>query len=191
MRGEFKRSSQHLKEELRRRQAGAEERIELYVDGCVHQAVRRWDAASTGRGSGKRSLDVCRARRPPRQRVCPPLSGHAGFPNVVACHPSSFVPSRGAISRSLSEKRSPFFEPVVMACARSPGSWAARQAWLQPPIRRHQHPEGQDRGEIQHSHHPWTELRPESGLSDAVTHCREDTWRDFCAVLCTHVICCL
>ena len=27
------------------------------------------------------------------------------------------------------------------------GRVAARQAWLQPPIRRHQHPEGQDRGE--------------------------------------------
>ena len=123
--GEFKRSSQHLKEMLRWRQAGAEERIEPYVHGCVHQAVRRWDAASIGRGSGKRSLEVCRARRPPWQRVCPPLSGRAGFANVVACHPSIFVPSRGAISRSLSEKRSPFFEPVVVACARSPGSWAA------------------------------------------------------------------
>ena len=44
---------------------------------------------------------------------------------VVACHHSIFVPSHGAISRSLSEKRSPFFEPVVVACARSPGSWAA------------------------------------------------------------------
>ena len=123
--GEFKRSSQHLKEELRWRQAGAEERIELYVDGCVHQAVRRWDAASIGRGSGKRSLEVCRARRLPWRRVCLPLSGRAGFANVVACHPSIFVPSRGAISRSLSEKRSPFFEPVVVAYARSPGSWAA------------------------------------------------------------------
>ena len=123
--GEFKRSSQHLEEELRWRRSGAEERIEFYVDGCVHQAVRRWDAASIGRGSGKRSLEVCRARRPPWRQVCPPLSGHAGFANVVACHPSIFVPSRGAISRSLSEKRSPFFEPVVVAYARSPGSWAA------------------------------------------------------------------
>ena len=52
--GEFKRSSQHLEEELRWRRSGAEERIEFYVDGCVHQAVRRWDAASIGRGSGKR-----------------------------------------------------------------------------------------------------------------------------------------
>ena len=123
--GEFKRSSQHLKEMLRWQRAGAEERIEPYVHGCVHQAVRRWDAASIGRGSGKRSLEVCRARRPPWQRVCPLLSGHAGFANVVACHHSIFVPSHGAISRSLSEKRSPFFEPVVVACARSPGSWAA------------------------------------------------------------------
>ena len=123
--GEFKRSSQHLREELRWRHADADERIELYVHRCVHQAVRRWDAASIGRGSGQRSLEVCRARRPPWQRVCPPLSGRAGFANVVAWHPSSFVPSRGAISRSLSEKRSPFFEPVVVACARSPGSWAA------------------------------------------------------------------
>ncbi len=123
--GEFKRSSQHLEEELRWRQASADERIELYVHRCVHQAVRRWDAASIGRGSGKRSLEVCRARRPPWQRVCPPLSGCAGFANVVAWHPSIFVPSHGAIFRSLSEKRSPFFEPVVVACARSPGSWAA------------------------------------------------------------------
>ena len=123
--GEFKPSSQHLKEMLRWRQAGAEGRIEPFVHGCVHQAVRRWDAASIGRGSGKRSLEVCRARRPPWQRVCPPLSGRAGFANVVAWHPSNFVPSRGAISRSLSEKRSPFFEPVVVARARSPGSWAA------------------------------------------------------------------
>ena len=123
--GEFKRSSQHLREELRWRHADADERIELYVHRCVHQAVRRWDAASIGRGSGKRSLEVCRARRPLWQRVCPPLSGRAGFANVVAWHPSIFVPSRGAISRSLSEKRSPFFEPVVVACARSPGSWAA------------------------------------------------------------------
>ena len=123
--GEFKRSSQHLREMLRWQRAGTEERIEPYVHGCVHQAVRRWDAASIGRGSGKRSLEVCRARRPPWQRVCPLLSGHAGFANVVACHHSIFVPSHGAISRSLSEKRSPFFEPVVVACARSPGSWAA------------------------------------------------------------------
>ena len=125
--GEFKRSSQHLEEELRWRQSGAEERIELYVDGCVHQAVRRWDAASIGRGSGKRSLEVCRARRLPWRQVCPPLSGRAGFAHVVACHPSIFVLSRGAISRSLSEKRSPFFEPVVVACARSPGSCAAHR----------------------------------------------------------------
>ena len=110
--GEFKRSSQHLREMLRWQRAGTEERIEPYVHGCVHQAVRRWDAASIGRGSGKRSLEVCRARRPPWQRVCPLLSGHAGFANVVACHHSIFVPSHGAISRSLSEKRSPFFEPV-------------------------------------------------------------------------------
>ena len=123
--GEFKRSSQHLEEELRWRQAGAEERIGPYVRGCVHQAVRRWDAASIDRGSGKRSLEVCRARRPRWQRVCLPLSAHAGFANVVACHHSIFVPSHGAIFRSLSEKRSPFFEPVVVACARSPGSWAA------------------------------------------------------------------
>ncbi len=123
--GEFKRSSQHLREMLRWQRAGTEERIEPYVRGCVHQAVRRWDGASIGRGSGKRSLEVCRARRPPWQRVCPLLSGHAGFANVVACHHSIFVPSHGAISRSLSEKRSPFFEPVVVACARSPGSWAA------------------------------------------------------------------
>ncbi len=123
--GEFKRSSQHLREMLRWQRAGTEERIEPYVRGCVHQAVRRWDGASIGRGSGKRSLEVCRARRPPWQRVCPLLSGHAGFANVVACHHSIFVPSHGAISRSLSEKRSPFFEPVLVACARSPGSWAA------------------------------------------------------------------
>ena len=50
----FKGSSQHLEEELRWRRSGAEERIEFYVAGCVHQAVRRWDAASIGRGSGKR-----------------------------------------------------------------------------------------------------------------------------------------
>ena len=123
--GEFKRSSQHLREMLRWQRAGTEERIEPYVRGCVHQAVRRRDGASIGRGSGKRSLEVCRARRPPWQRVCPLLPGHAGFANVVACHHSIFVPSHGAISRSLSEKRSPFFEPVVVACARSPGSWAA------------------------------------------------------------------
>ena len=49
--------------------------------------------------------EVCRARRPPWRQVCPPLSGRAGFANVVACHPSILVPSRGAISRSLSEKR--------------------------------------------------------------------------------------
>ena len=90
--GEFKRSSQHLREELRWRHADADERIELYVHRCVHQAVRRWDAASIGRGSGQRSLEVCRARRPPWQRVCPPLSGRAGFANVVAWHPSSFCP---------------------------------------------------------------------------------------------------
>ena len=123
--GEFKRSSQHLREMLRWQRAGTEERIEPYVRGCVHQAVRRRDGASIGRGSGKRSLEVCRARRPPWQRVCPLLPGHAGFANVVACHHSIFVPSHGAISRSLSEKRSPFFEPVLVACARSPGSWAA------------------------------------------------------------------
>ena len=109
------RNTSRKEEELRWRQSGAEERIELYVDGCVHQAVRRRDAASIGRGSGKRSLDVCRARRLPWRQVCPPLSGRAGFAHVVACHPSIFVPSRGAISRSLSEKRSPFFEPVVVA----------------------------------------------------------------------------
>ena len=123
--GEFKRSSQHLEEELRWRRGGVEDRIELYVDRCGHRAGPRWDVGSIGRGSGRRSLGVCRARRLPWPRVCRPLSGHAGSANVVACHPSSFASRRGAISHSSSEKRSPFFEPVVVACARSPGSWAA------------------------------------------------------------------
>ena len=61
--GGFKRSSQHLKkeEELRWRQASADGRIELYVRRCVHPVVPRWDAGSIGRGSGRKSLEGCRA----------------------------------------------------------------------------------------------------------------------------------
>ena len=100
--GGFNGSSQHLKkrEELRWRQAGADGRIDLYVRPCVHPVVRRWDAASICRGSGRKSLAVCRARRRPWPLACPPLSGRAGFANVVACHLSISVPCRGVIYRS-------------------------------------------------------------------------------------------
>ena len=111
--GEFKRSSQHLKEMLRWRQAGTEERIEPYIHGCVHQAVRRWDAASIGRGSGKRSLEVCRARRPPWQRVCPPLSGRAGFRECGGMAPLKF--------RSQSRRYLSFVEREEIAVLRARG----------------------------------------------------------------------
>ena len=73
--GGFKRSSQHLKkeEELRWRQASADGRIELYVRRCVHPVVPRWDAGSIGRGSGRKSLEGCRARSRRWQPACLPL----------------------------------------------------------------------------------------------------------------------
>jgi hypothetical protein len=123
MQGGFKESSQHLREELRWRQGGVDERIELYVDRCVHQVVRRRDAASIGRGSGKESLVVCRARRQPWQLACPLLSGDAGFANLVVCDLRIFVLCRGGTSRSWNEKRSPFFELAVVECAPSLGNW--------------------------------------------------------------------
>ena len=127
--GGFKRSSQHLKkeEELRWRQASADGRIELYVRRCVHPVVPRWDAGSIGRGSGRKSLEGCRARSRRWQPVCLPLLARAGFANVVACHLSVFVLCRGATYRSSSEKRLRFFMLAVAACARSPGSWAAHR----------------------------------------------------------------
>ena len=125
--GGFNRSSQHLREVWRWSQAGVDKRIELYVDRCVHQVVRRWDAASIGRGFGKKSLAVCRAKRLPWPLACPLLSGRAGFANVVACHLSIFVLSRGATYRSSSEKRLPSFKPAGAACARSPGGWVAHR----------------------------------------------------------------
>lgn len=125
--GGFKRSSQHFHnmEELRwaRRSAGGW--IELSDRGCVPQVVRPWDVASTGRGSGRKSLAVCRARRRLWRRACLPLWGPGGSANVVVCHPSSFVPSRSATCRSSSEKRSLFSEPEVVACGPLPGSWGA------------------------------------------------------------------
>ncbi len=127
--GGFKRSSQHLKkeEELRWRQASADGRIELYVRRCVHPVVPRWDAGSIGRGSGRKSLEGCRARSRRWQPACLPLLARAGFANVVACHLSVFVLCRGATYRSSSEKRLRFFMLAVAACARSPGSWAAHR----------------------------------------------------------------
>ena len=127
--GGFKRSSQHLKkeEELRWRQASADGRIELYVRRCVHPVVPRWDAGSIGRGSGRKSLEGCRARSRRWQPACLPLLERAGFANVVACHLSVFVLCRGATYRSSSEKRLRFFMLAVAACARSPGSWAAHR----------------------------------------------------------------
>ncbi len=127
--GGFKRSSQHLKkeEELRWRQASAGGRIELYVRRCGHPVVPRWDAGSIGRGSGRKSLEGCRARSRRWQPACLPLLGRAGFANVVACHLSVFVLCRGATYRSSSEKRLRFFMLAVAACARSPGSWAAHR----------------------------------------------------------------
>ena len=127
--GGFKRSSQHLKkeEELRWRQASADGRIELYVRRGVHPVVPRWDAGSIGRGSGRKSLEGCRARSRRWQPACLPLLARAGFANVVACHLSVFVLCRGATYRSSSEKRLRFFMLAVAACARSPGSWAAHR----------------------------------------------------------------
>ncbi len=125
--GEFKRSSQHLGEVWRWSRAGAGARIELCGDRCVRPVVPRWDAGSIGRGSGKKSLADCRARSRRWQPACLPLSGRAGFANVVACHLPVFVLRRGATYRSSSEKRLPSFKPAVMACARSPGSWAAQR----------------------------------------------------------------
>jgi len=123
--GGFKGSSQHLREELRCLRRSADARIELYVRGCGHPAGRGWDGGSIGGGSGRKSLEVCRARRRPWRWVCHPLSEHAGFANVAACHLSNCIHCRGVIYRSSSEKRSPFFEPAVVVCARSLGSLAA------------------------------------------------------------------
>ena len=125
----FKGSSQHLRkeEELRWRQASADGRIELCGGRCFRPVVPRWGAGSIGRGFGKKSLVDCRARSRRWQPACLPLSGRAGFANVVACHLSVFVLCRGATYRSSSEKRLPFFERAVMACARSPDSWAAQR----------------------------------------------------------------
>ena len=127
--GEFKRSSQHLRkeEELRWRQASADGRIELCVRRWVHPVVPRWGAGSIGRGSGRKSLEGCRARSRRWQPACLPLLERAGFANVVACHLSVFVLCRGATYRSSSEKRLRFFMLAVAACARSPGSWAAHR----------------------------------------------------------------
>ncbi len=125
--GEFKRSSQHLGKVWRWSRTGAGARIELCGDRCVRPVVPRWDAGSIGRGSGKKLLADRRARSRRWQPACLPLSGRAGFANVVACHLSVFVLRRGATYRSSSEKRLPSFKPAVMACARSPGSWAAQR----------------------------------------------------------------
>ena len=94
--GGFKGSSQHLREVWRWSQAGLDARIELCVGRCVHPVVPRRDAGSIGRGSGKKSLVVYRVRRQPWQSACHPLSARAGSANVVVCHLSIFVPSRGA-----------------------------------------------------------------------------------------------
>ena len=118
--GGFKGSSQHLEiGELRWRRAGVDELIMRYVQRCVHPAGRRPAGANIDSGSGRGSLEACRARKREWRPACLPLSGHAGFARVVGWRRLRFVPSRGATYRSSSEKRSLCFMPAATECVRS------------------------------------------------------------------------
>jgi putative transposase len=130
--GEIKRSSQHLETE--------ELRWEPESDGgptascglrCVRLVDHRWDAVSTGSGSGKESRVGCRARRPASWLVCLQRSEHVGSAKVVACQLSAWPSCLGATCPSSSVKRSPSSMPAAAGYARSLGGWAV------PPRRSH------------------------------------------------------
>jgi hypothetical protein len=78
---------------------------------------------STTGNSGRRSLEVCRARRRRSQLVSLRLSGRGGFASVVVCHHPSSARFRDVTCRSRNERRSPSTMPAAAVSVRLPGGW--------------------------------------------------------------------
>jgi transposase InsO family protein len=125
--GGFNRSSQHHMEVWRWDRRSVEPQIERCVNRFFPQDGLQSDGESTELVSGKGSLVGCRVRRQRLQPACLSLSVAAGFANVVACHLSAFAPLRGGTYRSSSVRRSPFSEPVAVACVRSLHTWGVHR----------------------------------------------------------------
>ena len=81
--------------------------------------IRLRGGGSIGSGSGKRSLEVHRARRLRSRRVCCRALVSGGFARVAGCRLSILRRCRGVICRSPSGRRSRSCSRVVVGCERS------------------------------------------------------------------------
>ena len=81
--------------------------------------IRLRGGGSIGSGSGRRSLEVHRARRRRSRRVCCRALVSGGFVRVAGCRLWILRRCRGVICRSSSGRRSRFCSRVVLGCERS------------------------------------------------------------------------
>jgi hypothetical protein len=95
--------------------------------GRVSGDIRPPVAESIGSGSGRRSLEVHRAKRLRSRRVCCRALVSGGFARVAGCRLSLSRRCLGVICPSPSERRSRSGSLVVRGSGRSPVSWVGRR----------------------------------------------------------------
>src|SRR3954451_555579 len=95
--------------------------------GSAARGVRLLGGESIGSGSGRRSLEGCRANAPPWRRVSCRALVSAGSARVAEWRLSRSRRYPGAICPSTSGRRSRFFSLVVVGCERSRVSWVAHR----------------------------------------------------------------
>ena len=93
----------------------------------VGVGIRLRGGGSIGSGSGRRSLEVPRARRLRSRRVCCRALVSGGSARVAVCRLSISRRCRGAICRLPSGRRSRCCSPVVLGSGRSRVGWVVRR----------------------------------------------------------------
>jgi hypothetical protein len=118
--GGIRRSSQHLDcGGVRWVQVGVNGRSVRCAVRCGRLVGRQGGGVSIASASGRRSLAVCRAKRPPQRRVWHPRLAPGGSVKVAACRRSVRPHCRGAICPLRSERRSPSCTRSAAGCGTS------------------------------------------------------------------------
>ena len=103
---------------------------------CTRLVVRRWRVASSGSGSGRRSLVACPLWMQPARRECQRQLASDGFARVAGCQLSLRPRCRGVTCHSPNGRRSRFCVPAGMACERSHVRWAVHRRRSRRELRR-------------------------------------------------------